>query len=883
MHVKNRIIGRLMTSGLVLALVLAGFTAPTRLRGEVCGVEAVADRKTSPRFEAPLREPPDRSVDALHLRLEVAFDWDRRQVRGKVSHRLRSLRDDLKEVELDAVRIDVSRVVDGEGRTLEHESFEERLVVRLRDPLEYGEEIGLTIEYTCRPTLGVYFREPTPEAPHVPRQLWTQGETQEARHWIPCIDHPVDRLTTEVEVHAPVGLRALSNGRLVEVREAPGGNGRIFHWLQEKPHTTYLIAVVVGDFAELGDRWRNVPLTAYVPRERADDARRSFELTADMMEFLSSRLGHGYPWARYDQVCVHEFLFGGMENTTLTTLTERTLHDERGALDIDSTGLVAHELAHQWFGDLVTCRDWAHLWINESFATYLANEYRGHRLGRDEEVWGRKGQADAYLAEDRNQYRRPLATRRYRNPEDMFDSHSYPKGARIIAMLEYILGEDAFYRGLAHFLARHQFQSVESEQFRLAMEEATGRSLRWFFEQWVYSGGHPEFHVSSAWDDEAGMLRLTVRQEQELDALTKLFRLPVDVEITTPAGRVSHRIEVSRREETFSFPCAQRPRMVLFDRDAWLLDEVEFPKSREELSYQLERAENVEHRARAAEGLGRLRGDSTARDALLGRLEKEPFWGVRETIVEQLKAFPGETVRRRLIRAFGREPRSDVRQAIVRTLGEFPAPETESLIRSAIDEDPSYYVVAACLPVLGKLVPREAATVLFDALDRPSHADVIRAAAMRTLGTLESGGDLEESQRRRALDRLIDFAGRGNRISTRSAAMAVLARIGKQNDRVYGALVEAVDDPFYRTRMAAIEALGSLDDPRAVAILAARREKESPRPFRNPQDAIDRAIERIERRESADDLQSEVDRLRRMQERLERRIEEVEKRNGARV
>ena len=548
-----------------------------------------------------------------------------------------------------------------------------------------------------------------------------------------------------------------------------------------------------------------------------------------------------------------------MENTSTTILTESTLHDERAALHVSSRDLVAHELAHQWFGDLVTCEDWAHIWINESFATFFETEYRGHLLGEDEEVYGRKEQADDYFYEDRNEYRRPLVTRRYRYPGDMFDNHSYPKGARIVAMLENVLGHKTFYEGLKLFLTREAYQSVDTEDLRKALEDVSGRSLIWFFDQWIYSGGHPEYHVTSEWDDEAKAVRLTVKQVQVLDEVTRLFRMPVDIEVTTKSGAEMHRIEIAKEEETHNFPCESRPLMVRFDKHGWILKELTFEKAREEWLYQLVHDDNILGRMQAAKALGERSGDLTARDALLSRLTEEPFWGVRESIVEALSGFTAGVVRTGLVEAFAREKKSQVRVQVVKSLKELEHEDTSAFLRHAFETDLSYYVAAEALEVLSEVSEDNIFRVLLDALERSSHRDVIRRAALRVIAKMHEEADLESEQLEKAVTAMIPLVEPRHSVSIRRAALNALARLGRGapealRGRIFHALANVVDDSFLGARVAAFAALGALGDERGVDLLIARRSKEGERPFRNPLDIIDRAVTAIRAGDGDEDI-----------------------------
>jgi aminopeptidase N len=466
----------------------------------------------------------------------------------------------------------------------------------------------------------------------------------------------------------------------------------------------------------------------------------------------------------------------------------------------------------------------------------------------------------------------------------MFDRHSYPKGARILSMLLYVVGEDSFFRGIQRYLERNAFRSVESSEFRVAMEEATGKSLGWFFDQWVYSGGHPEFHVSYEWDDQLRSVALHVKQQQVLDDATTLFRTPVEIEITTAAGRSLHRVEVSQREEHFTFPCPARPRLVRFDKQDWILKELVFPRSREELIYQLEEDDAAIGRLQAAVELGAFKADSEVRTALLRRALAEPFWGVRLEIVKALKEFVFDDVRVGLIDAYKKEPKAPVRAEILRSLAFFSGADVTALLRTAAEDDASYFAVAEALRGLAKLEGSDAVETLLRACDRASHGDVIRISALESLGLLAEKGKLSSAAAERIVERLLALSGKSHPVSVRGGAFLALARIGridrsaKSSQAAYERLVAALDDSYVYARMAAYRALGELGETRAVPLLKARAEKETHRPFRDPKDAVDEAIRRIESQQGEGGVQEEIGRIRRAQEEFERRLDRLEKR-----
>ncbi|MCH2374164.1 MAG: HEAT repeat domain-containing protein [Planctomycetes bacterium] len=854
-------VSRLIIPILVLVLVGNGSIGPF-----------ARDVKRSEKFAGPIVEPPSREFDFRHIKVRCEFDWGAESVVGEVTHSATVLRGGTRGVRLDAVDLDVGSVRLAGGGELSFENFEDYLQIDFGRPFAAGEAVEFTVSYSARPKKGVYFKKPTEHYPDTPMQLWSQGEAVEARHWIPCFDHPSDRITSEIIATVPGTLKLISNGRLLS--EKAQGKKATYHWLQDKSHVTYLITVVAGEFATWTGEADGVSMTGYVPRHYADRAARSFDLTPDMMHFFNEKIGYRYPWDRYDQLCVYEYPYGGMENTTATTLTQRTLHDERAALDVSSSGLVAHELVHQWFGDLVTCKDWGDIWLNESFATFFDNYYHEHHLGWEEALFARKDLADRYMDEDRNEYRRPLAVRRYSEPSDVFDRHAYPKGARIVNMLRYVLGDERFLAGIKHYLQRNQFRSVETADLRVAMEEATGQSLRWFFDQWIYAGGHPEFKITKKWDEENKTQQITVRQKQKVDDLTPLFNMPVVIELTTPAGTKTHRVRVTKREETFSFPVSDKPRMVRFDPGDWILKEVEFKKSRAELIYQLKHDSDMMGRLRAATDIEKFVDQKSVVDELLGRLEKEPFWGVRIEIVKTLAKAKGEHVADALIKRFAREPKSRVRRQIVKSVAEVGGKETVPFLRRAVADDRSYFVIADALREIGDLLEGEALSDARSAFDRDSHRDVIRTAAIAVFSVEISQETDEERQRR--LETLRQLAAHGRPIRARAAALRAVGKLGKGSEEVYQLLIAGLKDEHRRIRRAAVSALGKLGDSRAIEELEKLRTRDQGELFNAPVENIDASISEIRRAVDGSEIEKSVEELRSKSADLEKRLKKLE-------
>ncbi|MGL5098263.1 MAG: M1 family metallopeptidase, partial [Planctomycetia bacterium] len=489
-----------------------------------------------------LRTAGDRPIDVLHLKLELEVDLDAKRVDAVATLDFTALRP-VRNLSLDAVELEVESVVDGAAKKLTYSATGEKLVVDLGETLKVGAAGRLVVKYKVRePKNGLFFFGPTPREPKTPRMVWSQGEQIGNRYWFPCLDHSNEMQTTELVVAAEKGMEVLSNGVLVEKKELNDKQTR-WHWKQEQPHVSYLVTLVVGRFHVAKEEWRRKPVYYYVPPERAADAGRTFGRTVQMMDFFSDRFGVEYPWPKYAQVVVEQFMWGGMENTSATTLVHSTMHDERAMLDDSPDWLIAHELAHQWWGDLLTCKDWSHLWLNEGFATYCEWLWMQHAEGDDavQERMLRDGEA----ARSDGPKKRPVVDRYYTSPGSMFDARSYPKGAWVVHMLRQRVGDVAFFAGLKQYLTEYRHRTVETDDLRLVFERTTGRSLERFFHDWTERPGHPVVEVNQSYDADAKAVLITVKQTQTGDA----FHFPLKVEVRVPGAEpIASEIEVVAKE-----------------------------------------------------------------------------------------------------------------------------------------------------------------------------------------------------------------------------------------------------------------------------------------------------------------------------------------------
>jgi aminopeptidase N len=829
---------------------------------------------TRPRFA------PDRVVDIEHLALRLALDVEARAVRGEVELTFAVIAPGTHWIELDAVELSVERVALGDA-ALEFRHDGRRLRVRLPAPQPSGARHRLTIGYAGTPRRGLYFIAPDAGYPDKGVQVWSQGQDEDSRYWFPCFDAPHEKATTEVRVTVPAHLFAVSNGVLVE--DERRGELRTLHWRLDVPHSCYLVTLAVGDFVAIERRWRDVPVVYYVERGKEAAAERTLARTPRMLEHFSARFGVDYPYPRYAQVFVSDFIFGGMENTSATTLTDTILIDERAALDFDIDALVAHELAHQWFGDLVTCRDWGEGWLNEGFATYSEYLWREHYEGRDAADLEAADWAEAYFGEDASRYRRTLATKHYDEPIDIFDHHLYEKGGRVLHMLRHLLGDDAFFLAVRHYLEKHRHGAVESRDLARAIEEATGRGVDWFFSQWVIDGaGHPELEVGVSWDAERSAARVWVTQTHKIEGRTPAFRLVTAVRFRVAGHDVDCALEVTEPQQVFFFQLAEEPSQAIFDPGRVQLARVTTDKSEALWIGELGRdgggARLAIDRIAAARALGKS-GSGEAQRALLAALEHDAFWAVREAAARALARQRTTPAVAALVAAVQREVHPRARRGVVRALGElrgFAAAE-RALAALVRDGDRSYFVEAEACLALGKVRSPDAPALLRDAAERPAFLDIIRQHAFRGLA---------EARDYSAVPRLLAGAAWGEVAHGRRAAIGALAQlIAGRRDReareVREELERLLGDRDFRAQAAAIEALGVIGDPASIPALRELLDRELDGRLRRRSREIIRDLhEGAAAAEQLRRLRDEVDELRHGAAQLRERLDALEQARG---
>jgi aminopeptidase N len=818
---------------------------------------------------------PTRQYDLQHLRLDLAFDGEARSVAGTATNTLVPLLPGVDSVRLDAAGLDVRAVrVNGAPRPFTLDPQAQTLTVKLDRGYGPQDRLEVAVDYSAHPRAGLYFVGPDRAYPGKPRQIWSQGESDLNRFWFPSWDYPNDRTTTEVIATVQRPLLAVSNGKLLEVTDQPGGR-RAYHWRMDVPHSTYLVSVAIGDFTRIADSWRDVPVEYYVPPGTDEaTARRSFGDTPKILEHFSQVTGRPYPYAKYAQSAVVDYMWGGMENISATTQTARTLHDARAETDFPSEGLVAHETAHQWFGDLLTCEDWSNAWLNEGFADYFTALYLGHAHGEDAFAAEMLSLRDGYLREADRDYQRPLVTRRYADPIDMFDRHTYNKGALVLHTIRFLLGEEGWAKGIRAYVERFAGQTVTTADLQDALEKATGVSLGAAFDQYVYGAGHPALKVRWDYQPDGRQVHLEIRQTQK----TGLFSFPLEVALVGERETATRRVQVAARDfQDLYLASDERPRTVVLDPQGWILKTVDFARPAAEWAVQLAASRPLAAKVEAIRALSDLGGDEAV--AALGRaLREEPFYAARREAARALGKVPGDSALEAL-RAGLADRDSRVRSSAFQALGSFPEhAELIPVLKHALETDDSYAVRSEAATALGSFEKSraQAAPLLVAALSQESYREVVRGAAVKALAALDPDRAWEPAQR---------LARYGAPIESRAEALDALVAIARHDrgrrDQARKILESYLDDPYYSLREAAYRRLAELGDPASIPAIERRGRLEADgRQQRNAEKAVQRILTSQEKEKEDQALRDRVEQLERETELLKEQVRQAGEKKG---
>lgn len=836
--------------------------------------ELCADGETQ-RFALPgatEHYAPDRPVLTEHIRIEVELRFESKEVIGTCTSSIRAVRE-VSTLAFDAVDLDVARVFVN-GKRANFFNSGRQVQVKLGARLAAGQQARVAIHYRCRPTRGLYFWAPDEGYPDRPLQAWTQGQDEDSRAWFPCLDAPAQKASSEVIATFPSQMTALSNGALVS--DEVKGRRRTTHYRFDFPHSPYLVTLVVGEFEEVRQAEDSIQLRYLFPKGRKEDALRCVQRTPQMLQMFEEVTGEKYPFGSYAQVFVTEFIFGGMENTTATTLTDYLLHDQRADLDFTAEPLVAHELAHQWFGDLLTCREWPHGWLNEGFASYGEVLWKQHGDGQDEADQHRRVELESYLEEVRGRYARPIVARTFHQPVDLFDHHLYEKGALVLHELRRRLGDPLFFAALRHYVQKNRGRTVETVDLARAVEESTGHNFDRFFHQYVFSPGHPELQVEVRYQPEESRLRLKVRQKQKTTAPEALpvYRLPLSVRLVASRQTAEHTLEISDLEHVFFLPLDEEPVQVLVDPRREVLGTLEVDKPVNYWIRELASAPEARARTEAALALGKV-ASAKATDALASALAKDKFWATQGACAKALGQVRTSQAKRALLRNLKvRHPRA--RRAVVAALGEFKRDEEAgSALRQICEKgDQSYFVEGEAARSLGKLRLKDALPLLQKMLDRRSFMEAI------AVGAIDGMAASLDPVAYGIVEPLTSY---GRPMFIRRAAVMALAKLAEpaqKKTEVIDRLSELLRDPIWRIELAAIEAARELGDRRMIPALESIPFIDG-RSQRAVRESIRALREEEPKAKQISSLQEEVDRLKEEGRSLKERLEALESRRRA--
>jgi aminopeptidase N len=766
---------------------------------------------TAPQVHADEPYARSREYDLQHSKISLRFDLEQKKVLGDVTHSLIILRDGTMKIVFDSVGLTIHSVTLNKSAA-KFETTADKLIIPLSAPAKAGDKFDIAIQYEGKPSKGLYFILPDKDYPDRPNQIWSQGESEDTRYYLPTYDYPNDRLTTETILTVPASWMTVANGKLISVTEA-GKGLKTWTWKESVPSSTYLITVVAGEFEETKDSWHGIPVTYYAPKGRGDRLPLNYGRTPAMIDLFSKKIGVDYPWEKYAQAMVDDFVAGGMENSSATTNTSNSLVHPKLASEYPTgqDDLISHELGHQWFGDLVTCKDWGDIWLNEGFATFMEAVWTEAHFGKDQADYQRWNGARGWF-ENSNVWGKPIVRHDFDDSSE-FDDNAYDKGAWVLNMLRNQLGEDAFYYGLKHYLEVNRGKNVVTADLTKAMEEATHTNVDQFFSQWIYGAGAPKFDLSYAYDSEKHQVALTVKQVQKVEGRVGIFRVPTEVEITNASGPKLYPITVWKTSQIFTFPSDTAPLMVLFDKGGHVLKSADFHKEKKEWLYQLKNASELADRADAVVALGKIKGDDEVIAALGAALRDDKTWEIRALAADALGKVGGSAASKHLIAALDNAKEAWLRNRIVTALGNFKDdPAIMAKLNSIAKEDSSYRARAAALQDIGRLKTPDAFATLEAAIAADSPDNFLRNAALRALGPL--GED-------RAVPLLLQWSAVGKPVETRTAAINSLGRLQKDNKEITKQLASYLSEPRFSVRIASVYALGARGDATAIPALEA--------------------------------------------------------------
>ncbi len=818
----------------------------------------------------------DRQVDMINTAIDVRLDPSVVHVDGSVTLTFAAIGPAVHYLKLDAERLTIDTVSDALGHRLDFSIDDHGFTVNFPAPLRPNDTTSIRVAYHGTPELGLYFIPSVPQDPDKVPMIWSQGQPEENRYWFPGYDYPNDRATSSVTVRTPRPNTVISNGRMTKLDENNDGT-RTFHWACDVPNPNYLIAVAVGQFDSLVQSTASgLRVAYYCHKGWGDRLGVSMSETPAMIEYFERMIGVPFPYAQYAQVMVSDFVAGGMENAGMTINTESTLHSTRthGFYGDNTDGLLGHELAHQWFGDLVTYNDWAHVWLGEGFATYFEDLWVEGRWGHDRFQLGMDGSRTSGINAARRT-RRSTVHHQYADPDDMYDGYAYSRAAMVLHMIRGLVGDSLWWATIHRYTIDNYAKCAVTDDFKRALETTTGRDFDWFFNQWIDHGGHPELSVESSYDPDGQMLTLDIEQTQKIDAVTPLFQFPLDVECVSGGTRSRRTFNVTDQKSTFYMPVITKPDYVLIDPDGWLLADITNKPSVASLVAQSHDTVRVLARLRAARALAKRGSSDDVLGALSQMLRHDLQPRIRAEAADALGEIGG-TVARDSLFAGLRDPDADTRNRVIYALGGFEN-DDQAFARLAqiANSDELEPLRGSAIDAASMIDPDRAAPLAKAAIKRHSEKYTIETDAFTAL--------------RRTRDAMLipvalPYTRPGNPSAVRTAALGLVASLAKyeKNEKVrdgYSLEIERyLGDRNGHLRRPAMRAIGALGREKAIAALD-RVERQSP--DRSEQEAArdaSKAIREHKPEETPNQVSRQLDDERDARKKLEDRLDELERR-----
>ncbi len=664
------------------------------------------------------RSTATRTNDLVHTKLDVSFDYDKSWMYGKEWVTLHPHFYSTDSLTLDAKGMEIKEIAMMKSNSkvpLKYSYDSLQLRITLDKLYRSGENYTIYIDYVSRPNQlkekgsaaitdakGLYFINPKGEEKDKPTQIWTQGETEANSAWFPTIDKPNQKTTEEIYMTVPSKYVTLSNGLLISQKKNTDGT-RTDYWKMDLPHAPYLFFMGVGDYVIVKDKYKNMPVDYYVEKEYAPVAKKIFGETPAMIGLYERLTGVQYAWPKYDQIVGRDYVSGAMENTTATLHQESAYQNARQLVDGNSwEDVIAHELFHQWFGDLVTTESWSNITLNESFADYSETLWDTYRHGVDA--------GDEHIEQNRQTYLsnpddegKNLVRFYYQDKEDVFDQVSYPKGGSILHMLRSCVGDSAFFKSLSLYLTTNKFKSAEAQQLRLAFEEVTGQDLNWFWNEWYYGSGQPDLNIN--YDYTNGIERVTIEQTQKTG---KFFKMPIAIDVySQDAGKKRYKVWIQNQIDTFYFASDKKPSLVNVDADKILLARKTDNKSADEFQQQFKYAPLYLDRKEALEYFSKNKMSDLANGL------NDKYFGLRLYTLEQLdknKSYSVPSVLNTIEQIAEKEPNKKVQAKALEILVKQNDKKYLPLFEKFVN-DSSYSVSGAALDGLSKLQPEQAYTL----------------------------------------------------------------------------------------------------------------------------------------------------------------------------